>query len=204
MSSLLLRPHTVLIAAVRDPEAPTSQSLTTLSRDPESRLIVVKIDSLSRQDPQFAMADLTSNHGILHLDVVIANAGVNTSMAPVLETMPEEMREILEVNTLAPLLLFQAAWPLLQKSKSPKLVVMSSDMASIGRMNPNPGLAYGVSKAALDYVVKKIRVEHESVTAVALHPGYDLLFRKSTAWFPLMQADGFKRTWETIPPSCGV
>ena len=169
--ALLLRPRTTVVAAVRDTACPTSQSLVSASKASGSRLVVVKIDSSLASDPHKAFVELTEGYGIDQLDVLIANAGINVGMTKVLDTTAEQMRDTYEVNTIAPLFLFQAGWPLLQKSLNPKFVAVSSDMASIGEMVEAPGLAYGMSKAALDYLVKKIHVEHEGVTAVALHPG---------------------------------
>ena len=171
MTALLSRPQTTVVAAVRNTASPTSQSLELLPKAFKSRLVIVKIDSSSPSDPKSAITDLDTIQGIMHIDVVIANAGVSLGMTKVLETPSEQMRDSFEINAIAPLLLFQAAWPLLQKSLRPKFVVMSSSMGSIGQMLETPGLAYGMSKAALDYLVKKVHVEHEKVTAVALHPG---------------------------------
>ncbi|PYH89975.1 hypothetical protein BO71DRAFT_434263 [Aspergillus ellipticus CBS 707.79] len=70
------RPHTTVVAAVRDPSSPTSQALQSLPTGPSSRVIVVKIDSTSPEDPAAAVATLQAEHGIAQLDVVIANAGI--------------------------------------------------------------------------------------------------------------------------------
>ena len=175
MTALLNRPRTTVVAAVRNTASATTHSLEVLPKASKSRLVIVKIDSSSPSDPKSAIADLETVQGILHIDVVIANAGVSLGMTKVLDTSSEQMKETFEINSVAPLLLFQAAWPLLQKSLRPKFVAMSSSMGSIGQMLETPGLAYGMSKAALDYLAKKIHVEHETVTAVALHPGYEHL-----------------------------
>ena len=173
MTALLLRPHTTVVAGVRDTASPTSHSLELLPKASESRLVIVKIDSSSVSDAKSAISDLGTSHGVLHLDVVLANAAVTSSMTCALNTIPEQMKNTFEVNSVAPLLLFQAAWPLLQRSQNPKFIALSSDMGSISHIVEAPGLAYGMSKAALNHLVKTIHIEHGNVTAVALHPGYD-------------------------------
>jgi norsolorinic acid ketoreductase len=102
---------------------------------------------------------------------VIANAGSGTKFTQTTEAPLCEMRHCFEVNTLGPLKLFQAAWPLLQKSKSPQFVVMSSYLGSIGEAGSAPCAAYGVSKAAVNYLTSKIAKEYPQVIAVAMHPG---------------------------------
>ena len=136
-----------------------------------SKLIIVKLDSFSTTDPRDAIACLASDHGLDHIDVLVANAGINSFMGQVLETSAEDMRAHFEANTIAPLLLFQATWPLLAKSKQPKFFAMSTSMGSISEMEPLKGLAYGASKSALNHITKKIHLEHEEAISVALHPG---------------------------------
>jgi NAD(P)-dependent dehydrogenase (short-subunit alcohol dehydrogenase family) len=76
------------------------------------------------------------------------------------------MREHFEVNTLGPLALFQAVYPLLKASTaSPKFIPVSSGIGSIayGSQLPVQKLAYGTSKAALNYLTRKLRMENEGL-----------------------------------------
>jgi len=79
----------------------------------------------------------------------------------------------MEVNTIGVLALFQASWPLLQKSKQPIFMALSSGVGSIGDMGSIPLLAtaYGASKAALNYIVRKIHYENEALIAFVISPG---------------------------------
>lgn len=52
-----------------------------------------------------------------------------------------------------------------------KFVVISSSVGSIGGMMPAPSLAYGVSKAAVNFLVKKLHTEWPGGCVVAVHPG---------------------------------
>lgn len=134
---------------------------------------MVKIDSRSETDAKEAVALLRAEHGIERLDVVIANAGVATYNKSG-ETPAEEMKEAFEVNTLGPLLLFQACLPLLQKSEQGGIfAAISSAAGSISAMEhvPLPNTAYGASKAALNFVVRKIHLEYPELCAFVMHPG---------------------------------
>jgi norsolorinic acid ketoreductase len=61
-----------------------------------------------------AVQTLVSEYGISKLDIVIANAGVSKDFGPALRTPAKEMLDHFTVNTMGPLLLFQATAPLLK------------------------------------------------------------------------------------------
>lgn len=107
-----------------------------------------------------------------HVDVLIANAGMATSMGMSLDTTAGDLQAHFAVNTTAPLILFQALWPLLQKSKLPKFIPISSSVGSIA-ISELPGGAYGPSKAALNWITRRLHVECEKagLVSVAVHPG---------------------------------
>jgi norsolorinic acid ketoreductase len=67
----------VVITAVRDPSGSAAKALTSVSTDNNSKVIVTKVDSTSPTDARGAVDTLKTKHGISHLDVVIANAGVS-------------------------------------------------------------------------------------------------------------------------------
>jgi NAD(P)-dependent dehydrogenase (short-subunit alcohol dehydrogenase family) len=70
------------------------------------------------------------------------------------------------VNVNGPLVLFQATYPLLKTSTpSPKFIAISSIAGSItiGPGFPFKAIAYGASKAALNFVVRKIRSENDGL-----------------------------------------
>ncbi|KAF7950054.1 hypothetical protein EAE96_007356 [Botrytis aclada] len=107
LAALVSRPNTIVIAAVRN----LSSSLPIFSSIPlgqNSRTIPIKIDSTSETDPLAAVSELKSTHGITKVDFLIANAGLLESDAIklALETSPEAIKGHIDVNTIAPLLLF--------------------------------------------------------------------------------------------------
>lgn len=176
MGQLLLRSDVIVVAAVRDPSS-SSGTLHKLGVGERSKLIVVKIDSIIETDADSAVRLLKTDHNISKLDVVIANSGIAKHIGSVLETPIAEVRDHFEVNTIGPLALFQATWPLLSNALCPKFVVITSHAGSIGDMEHEPFemLAYGVSKTAINFVARRIHLSYPSLVAFPLHPGYDHL-----------------------------
>jgi norsolorinic acid ketoreductase len=170
----LARPNNIVVAAVRDPASESSRSLLKVKTGAGSKVILVKIDSTSETDPKDAVRELQDRHCISHLDVVIANAGVENNVAPVKDVSVDELYKVIAVNGIGPILLFQAALPLLERSpKTPIFAPMGSMMGSIGGMESVPfrGAAYGPSKAMLNWITRKIQFEHENLIAVVMDPG---------------------------------
>ena len=136
---------------------------------------LVKIDSTVATDPAAAVKALATI-GISHIDTVIANAAIADTADSVLDTSPDAVRQHLDVNLIGVLALFQAVEPLLRKAqnKNPKFVALSSSLGSISLAPdiPGPWFCYGVTKAALNYLVRRVHVENDWLTAVALHPGW--------------------------------
>lgn len=174
LEALSQRPNTTIIAGVRDLSSPTSKSLFDLPAASNSRIIPIEISSTDDLSPSHAIQILQSTHGIESIDVVIANAGISNYYGQASETPLSEMRSHFEVNTIGVLTLYQATLPLLLKSPQPIFVALSTGIASIGGMGELrvPATAYGASKAALHYVVRKIHFENEKLTAFLLSPGW--------------------------------
>ncbi|KIW44849.1 hypothetical protein, variant [Exophiala oligosperma] len=174
VSAYLNRPNSVVIAAVRNPSEECIKDLQSLPKAATSSLVVVKIDSSSETDAAAAVEQLQNEHGITGLDVVIANAGMSPQMARVEAASPPDLNQAFQVNVVGPTVLFSAVAPLLKGSQNkPKFVTISSVMGTIGRMEqyPMPVASYGMSKAALNYITKKIHVENEHLIAFPVHPG---------------------------------
>jgi norsolorinic acid ketoreductase len=174
VSQVLVRPNTTVIAALRDTTDKTAKDLNTLSTASGSRLIVVKIDAASDTDAKDAVKTLQSQYGIQQIDVVIANSGILDQWGPVSEVTPGDLRRHFEINTIAPIKLFQATKPLLEKAENPRFTIVSTSIASVGLMekSPMPTIAYGLTKSAANYATAKIHFENPRISAVALHPGW--------------------------------
>ena len=115
------------------------------------------------------------------LDLLVNNAStLGPSPLPSLETYGlQELRDVFEVNTLAPLALIQLALPLLERSRG-KVVSLTSD-ASVEAYEGWGG--YGSSKAALDHLHRVLAQEVGEVHFYAFDPG-DMRTEMHQAAFP--------------------
>ncbi|KAA8643861.1 SDR family oxidoreductase [Aspergillus tanneri] len=197
----LTRSNATVIAAVRDPANTLSLSLQSLPKGESSRLIVVKVDSKSLTDPAAAVQTLQREHGINHLDVVIANAGISEDFSPVHEVPIPVLREHIEVNSYGPIYLYQAIYPLLKKSAKPTFVGVGSPLGSIGGMEqrPYPCAAYGPSKAILHWIVRKIHFENEDFVSFVADPGFPQTDMGNAG----AQAVGLEKAFQTVEESVG-
>ncbi|KAL3475424.1 NAD(P)-binding protein [Aspergillus californicus] len=201
VATFLARPNTTVIAAVRNPTSPTSQSLTTLPKPPSSTLLLVKIDSKSPKDAATAIATLQEKEGITALDTVIANAGICDDMSPVHSVPIDVLRDHIDVNAMGPVYLFQAVYPLLQKSSNPVFVGVGSPIGSIGGMELRPYSmgAYGPSKAMLHWVIRKIHFENERFVSFVADPG----FPRTDMGNAGAKAAGLEKAFQTVEESVG-
>ncbi|HEX4222775.1 MAG TPA: SDR family oxidoreductase [Pseudonocardiaceae bacterium] len=126
-----------------------------------------------------ALVDTASELG--SLDLLVNNAGVlGPSPRPTLAEYPlEELREVYEVNVLAPLALAQLALPLLRSSHG-ALVNISSD-AAIEAYEGWGG--YGSAKAAVEAFGRVLGAEEPLVSVWTVDPG-DLRTRMHQEAFP--------------------
>ena len=169
----LSQPNNVVIAAVRDPNHPTAKSLSSLPTGSGSSIIIVKVESTSETDADDAMKELTATHSISVLDIVIANAGISRVFPTVDKARIEDIQEHWNVNVIGVIRLFKACFPLLSKANAPKFITLGTSAASMTDMEKRnfPNVAYGTSKAALNYVTLKIHFENPNLTAFPLDPG---------------------------------
>lgn len=174
MSTYLLRPEHTVVAGLRDPTNNSSKELQNLPCGPNSEVILVKIDSTSQTDAKTAVGILQSEHKITKVDVVIANAGISSYFGKAAITPAEEMSNHFAVNTVAPLLLFQATASLLNAASKPKFVVLSSGAGSLSQVEnlPVENTAYGASKAAVNFVTRRIHYENPNLIAFPINPGW--------------------------------
>ena len=162
------RPDTIVFAGVRNPSK-RSELQKLASKYPNVH--IVKLDSSSTTDAQAAAHTVEEIAG--GLDVVIANAGIAENWEKVVKVDPQSLSEHFKVNTVGPLILFQALYPVLLKRQTRKFVTISSLVGAITNMLDVPETAYGTSKAALNFVTKRIHLEHsaEGFIAFPMHPG---------------------------------
>ncbi|KAK5048192.1 hypothetical protein LTR84_005862 [Exophiala bonariae] len=174
VAAYLAQANNVVVAAVRNPDDENSKSLQSLPRAPTTSLVIVKIDSNSTTDAAEAVAVLETQYNITALDVVIANAAISQKFPRVENVTAVDILNHYRVNVVGVILLFQAVLPLLQRSdKIPKFIAMSSETGTIGNQEKFeiPNGVYGPTKASLNWIMKKIHLEHINIVAFPAHPG---------------------------------
>ncbi len=138
------------------------------------------LDVADRDSVRRAAAVL--GEAVAALDALVNNAGISIGVPPrASEEAVEDVRAMLEVNTLGPLRVTQAFLPLLRKSAAPRVVMMSSGLGSLADTADVASLVWGVgaagysaSKAALNMLTVKLAKElmAEGIKVNAADPGY--------------------------------
>ncbi|KIW15321.1 hypothetical protein PV08_05366 [Exophiala spinifera] len=176
LTAYAARPNTLAIAAIRDgPDSTPASSLTNIPVGPGSKIVVAEYDASSHTAGTDLVKYLQTTYSLGSLDVVIANAGILKHFGPASEASPATIIEHFEINTLAPILLYQATQPLLNASRqNPRFFIISSSIGSNGLQDhyPLPMIAYGTSKAAVTYAASRIHREESRITIVPVQPGW--------------------------------
>ena len=160
---LLSKNHTI-ITGVRNPE----------QMDIEHELLsIFKLDvSDSQSVLEFAQSVLQQTNQV---DVLVNNAGrMDGRWQTIGEVDPDVSLEVLNVNTIGPLRVTQALWPLLEKTSNSKVANISSLMGSIDDCLSGRSYAYRTSKTGLNMITKILSVEGRDtdVSVSCYHPGW--------------------------------
>ncbi|OAX79109.1 hypothetical protein ACJ72_06573 [Emergomyces africanus] len=154
------------------------------TRGTNSILYTVEIDfsdsNLTNTPEKIRELVLTSTDNITHINTLICSAATLTPMVPTLSITAADLRKCFEINTIAPLMTFQALWPLLQAAEGPKkFIMLSSSVASIGAMEPFVGSAYAMSKVSMNWATRSFHEQivgkngdGEGLVSVVVHPGW--------------------------------
>lgn len=179
VKAFLARPSTTVIASVRNADAAASLKAEDIPLGAGSQLHVAILDLSSAIPPAQVLEAIeaaTAGAPVDHVDVLINNAAVCPPFTVAAETSAEDFRIAYETNTIAPMMVFQALWPLLQNTKTagPRVINISSTVGGIANQEPVPGGSYGPSKAALNWLTRALHLQNEAngLVAVALHPGW--------------------------------
>ncbi len=134
----------------------------------------VQIDVNDAASIESAAKVVTEKFGVL--DVLVNNAAVVLDDGRgVFEIPLDDFRATYETNVFGPLLMARAFWPLLEKSSSPRIVNVSSGVATLQDMS---GVmpAYASSKTALNAITKKLAAQGaESTSKISVNsicPGW--------------------------------
>jgi NAD(P)-dependent dehydrogenase (short-subunit alcohol dehydrogenase family) len=159
-----------VIATCRDIEA--ADALKKLRND-HDKLEVRQLDVSSAESILEFVQQLVDTP----IDIFINNAGVygprNVKFG---EVDGQLWASVLQVNSIAPLMLSQLLMPNLRQGKDKKMVYLTSKMGSIDDNSGGGSYIYRSSKTALNSVVKSLAIDlaGEGFSAAVLHPGWVL------------------------------
>ncbi len=115
-----------------------------------------------------AAREIAERHGCV--DILVNNAGILTARKPWHTLTKEEVNRYVQVNYIGYFVVTKAMYPLLQKSKTPRVIMVASRTYFLA----NPGqLAYVASKGAVMGMTRVLAKElgEEGVTVNAVMPG---------------------------------
>lgn len=160
---------------MRNPEDPAAKALNDVPRAENSSLIILKLDCNSETEPHSAAEELWALYHVEKIDVVVANAAIAKNYGPTSTINLDNLKEHMTVNMCSVLLLFPATKPLLEKSTDkPKFGFLGAPISAITEMEGCDGAplgAYGVSKLAANYSVRKFHFENNWLMAFVIDPG---------------------------------
>ncbi len=122
---------------------------------------VVELDVTDQQSVQNAVAetmDLFSRVDILINNAGILHDGASTDVTGVADVPPETVLQTYQTNVIGPLLLIQAALPIMREQGYGRIVNMSSGMGQFHEMGKGAP-AYRLSKSALNALTRTTAAE---------------------------------------------
>ncbi|MGS0677129.1 SDR family oxidoreductase [Shewanella sp. 125m-1] len=124
-----------------------------------------------------SISALTTELDGVPIDLLINNAGYYGPKGVSFgQTDANEWRRVLEINTIAPLLITEALYTNLKLGSNSIAAFISSKVGSMQDNRSGGGYYYRSSKAALNSVVKSLSIDlkADDIKCVALHPGWVL------------------------------
>ncbi len=121
------------------------------------------------------MAALSEQLGGRSIDVLLSNAGVYGPRGHGFgEVDAAEWRHVLEVNSIAPMMLVQAFVEQVAASQRKLVAVVSSKMGSIADNGSGGSYIYRSSKTTVNQVVKSLSIDlaPRGISVLTLHPGW--------------------------------
>lgn len=160
----------LLFVTARQPRK--ASALHDLKNDFSDRLHIIPLEVTDAESIQAAIAMIGDY--TISIDVLINNAGIDPAGQAFHEITPELMLEVLTVNTVAPMMMAQAAYPLLKASAQPHIVHISSSMGSLAGRTYGGNYGYCSSKAGLNMAMRGMAADlgKEDFIVIALDPGW--------------------------------
>jgi NAD(P)-dependent dehydrogenase (short-subunit alcohol dehydrogenase family) len=142
-------------------------------RAEELRALDVRIESLDVADPG-SVAQFAERLGDTPVDALIHNAGIGEAGPGFEELSMEDLERSFRVNALGAARLSQALLPNLRRGRRKLIAGLSSGLASLERNRDGGWIAYRVSKAALNMLLRTMAAElrREGFLCVLIDPGW--------------------------------
>jgi len=151
-----------------------AEALNTLQTQNDDRLVIIALDVLDADSIQRASNAITEHTE--SIDLLINNAGIfpKTSESQDFgELTHEAMMPVMMTNSVAPVIVTQAFSDMLKQGDNSRVVMISSGMGSINRLQSSNSYSYRMSKTAVNMASRLISFELAShVTTVTMHPGW--------------------------------
>ncbi|KAI0816813.1 NAD-P-binding protein [Trametes gibbosa] len=171
---LLESSSNIVVATCRDLEKATA--LYDIGKASQGTLYVLKLDIGDFDSVRASASTLEKVLGGTGLDYLINNAGI-ASVDTAFTLDVEILMSTLRTNAVGPALLSQVCLPFLQKGGTKKILHISSTAGSIAtaaHAAPEFQLiaSYAMSKAALNMLAYKQKLEQPDFTVITLCPGW--------------------------------
>ena len=157
-----------LLACCRNPDGATD--LQALSeRYPQIEVFALDVTSYAQ------MATLSTQLKDRPIDILLSNAGVYGPKGVNFgEVDPAIWREVIEVNTIAPMMLVQTFVEQVAASRQKLVAIISSKVGSIADNSSGGSYLYRTSKTAVNQVAKCLSIDlaGRGISTISLHPGW--------------------------------
>lgn len=153
-----------------------SVELQQLQAQHNDRLVIMQLDVGDEGARHHCFQTLSTHTG--KLDLLINSAGILSGNEefchPLGELRQDDICRTFLINSVAPLMMVEAALPLLRKGTQPVVANISSDNGSISRKSYGGKYGYSASKAALNMITRILAVDLSAhgIIVVSLHPGW--------------------------------
>jgi NAD(P)-dependent dehydrogenase (short-subunit alcohol dehydrogenase family) len=157
--------YTVLLTATDIDKAKISASKIS------EEIRYYQLDVTDNQSIKKARHAITKDYNIV--DVLVNNAGIlNDFHADIKTYESQKILESINTNAIGPLNVLTEFSPLLQKSKKPLVINVSSIMGSIAKADGTRCPGYRASKAVLNLYTKMMAKAYPDMKIISLHPGW--------------------------------
>ncbi|KAF8688413.1 Enoyl-(Acyl carrier protein) reductase, partial [Rhizoctonia solani] len=169
---LLQHPENSVIATYRDVTKLGELNKLSSEESAAERLALVQLDMNDDESCATAVNEVKSK--AVSIDTLIINAGVNNHIDSLLEQSIDDVANVFNNNVLGPLRIAQHFAPLLNNPQLSKIVFITSVLGSLSGGKNSIAPSYGISKAALNMVGRKLahELEPSNVAVVLVHPGW--------------------------------